>query len=301
MSRVLRTAVKIQQSGRQKHPTVLIAYHRISKTFDQLRHHPGLWQSVVDFEKDIQYITKSYTAVNIKSLLDNSTFQSSNAAKSHVIVTVDDGDMETSQNVVDICSKYDCPATFFVNSGYLQKSDNTKYHFPLLSRYYSDDEQYGEEITQLATRARITNNPTQYAQLCQRISVLAQELGGVDFDFVDYSFLESLDSELFSTCCHGRNHERFSMMSDCWQRQALEDDIAALNELASYTPIFAIPFGSSTDWNDATISISLALGLLPMLCGGDACYSSPMPVYNRGIADVVGAKYRIEAELTRII
>jgi len=203
-----------------------------------------------------------------------SIVQSSNAAKSHVIVTVDDGDMETSQNVVDICSKYDCPATFFVNSGYLQKSDNTKYHFPLLSRYYSDDEQYGEEITQLATRARITNNPTQYAQLCQRISVLAQELGGVDFDFVDYSFLESLDSELFSTCCHGRNHERFSMMSDCWQRQALEDDIAALNELASY---------------------------MPMLCGGDACYSSPMPVYNRGIADVVGAKYRIEAELTRII
>jgi peptidoglycan/xylan/chitin deacetylase (PgdA/CDA1 family) len=244
-------------------------WHQVTPVFDPLLHHKFTWTELKKFEIAIDYLASKFEVLPLQdaiSQLNRGTLRGPCAA-----LTFDDGDISMAEHVVPLLRKRNLPATFFINSAYLQ--GNRSYWFPILSYLCADNDasrraSFTDELKNKALRLRSTSDPTYYDEVRNRVERLGSFVPNLGSRLVSAEWLSRLDGDQFTIGAHGHEHQRFSMMPPEWQANNLRENIRVLSEFQAYRPIFAVPFGRPWDWTEQTIHIAREHALEVVLADG---------------------------------
>ena len=234
-------------------------YHQIATGFNAMEQSKGTFTDSTFFEEQMIWLKNNY---NIVKLHDGLQKMNDNSLEGqNVAITFDDGD-KSNIEAMDILKRHNIPATFFINSGYLNNKNAYWYN---IYNFIMHSPKYGylltQELEENVKLLRNTDDNEFYKIYSKKVESLF-ELIKEDFNlYLSLNNLEQMDSNLFDVGLHGYEHQRFSMMPEQWQRDSMLKDIEVLSQLKNYRPIFAIPFGRPGDWNKETIKIALELGL----------------------------------------
>ncbi|MBK6912266.1 MAG: polysaccharide deacetylase family protein [Ignavibacteriales bacterium] len=175
----------------------------------------------------------------------------------YAAITFDDGD-KTLYDIVPILTSYNLPATFFLNTAYL---NNESYGYQIIKYllHAEDGMVVPEFLLKNVNNIRNTLNRIEYKHFREIFRNFLKEFQPNLDLYINESFIEKLDQSLFHIGLHGHTHERYSMMNEEWQKLDLIKNIEILSSYNNYRPFFAIPYGKSIDWNMNTIKIALNL------------------------------------------
>ena len=248
---------------------IIFNWHQVTPLFDPLRHHRHTWTELKQFETQIDYLTAKFGILPLNDAigrLNRGVLRGSCAA-----LTFDDGDISIADNVVPLLRERNLPATFFINSAYLE--DRRSYWFPILS-YLCTVENSGlqgalpEDLKEKALHLRTTDDPIYYRAVRDRLEQLASLVPNLGSRLISAEWLADLDGVQFAIGAHGHEHQRFSMMPSEWQLDNLRENVRVLSQFKAYRPIFAVPFGRPWDWTAETIRIARGQGLEVVLSDG---------------------------------
>ena len=239
---------------------IILNYHQVSKKFDPQFNHQNIWLDAKLFEEQLKQLASNYCVLPLPVAIKK--LQNKEINQPTLALTFDDGDISVQHTIVPLLEKYKIPATFFINSAYL---DSNKSYWFVLDYYIQNNHELRKKITPKYTEAinniRRTDSPKKYREYRAIIESL-QDLIPNDVRFhVSYDFLENLNPDLFSVGLHGHEHQRYSMMSNNWKKENLIKNIAILKNLPTYFNGFAIPFGSPIDWDASSVEIAKELNL----------------------------------------
>jgi peptidoglycan/xylan/chitin deacetylase (PgdA/CDA1 family) len=106
----------------RKKRTVILMYHRVFDLGDEEEFPFYLvGPDTKMFERQIEYLTKRYNLLN----LDEFAYlyqEEKDIPPNTVIITIDDGYIDCYNNIFPILKKYNCPATMFLSTGYVNSN-----------------------------------------------------------------------------------------------------------------------------------------------------------------------------------
>jgi peptidoglycan/xylan/chitin deacetylase (PgdA/CDA1 family) len=277
---------------RLRHSDFLFVFnwHQISPNFDSSRHHEYTWTRFEDFKVEVDYLRAEFQILPLYEAIDR--FKRRCLHGPCVSLTFDDGDISMAEHVLPYMHQHNMPATFFINSAYLD--GKRTYWFPVLA-YFSANEDARRQanlpdgLLEKVLQLRRTNDVSFYNEVRSCVEQFASFIPNLGSRLVSTEWLTSLDGEQFTIGAHGHEHQRFSMMLADWQRNDLRENVRHLSQFRAYRPIFAVPFGREYDWTDETLKNASSLGLEVVLADGGVNIS-PGKVYRRIPAD--GKKLR---------
>jgi peptidoglycan/xylan/chitin deacetylase (PgdA/CDA1 family) len=263
--RWLRRLAAVPASLRNPNFLAVFNYHQVSPDFDPLRQHRWTWTPLAHFERQMRAIARHFRVLPLAAALEQiraGTLRGRCAA-----ITLDDGDLSLERWTIPLLRRLKMPATLFVNSGYW---DSQPVEWARIANYLANhpDPARRQALPEAHAELRNTSDPIRYREVRARVEALAPLIDAAERFVVRREFLASLEPELFAAGLHGREHQRFSMMSTDWQRDCLDDDLAALRELRGFVPLFAVPFGRPHDWDDTAATLAAERGLHLVLADG---------------------------------
>ncbi len=93
--------------------TAVLCYHRIGDV--PIDHGANLWTSEENFSRQISVMKQMATVISLPEWFDR--FENNNlGTKRYIIITFDDGYFDNFEKGLPILEKWNCPATFFINS-----------------------------------------------------------------------------------------------------------------------------------------------------------------------------------------
>ncbi len=233
---------------------VIFNWHQITPEFDPIRHHKYTWTPLDLFNSTVEALASEFEILPLHKAIDQIARGSLRGPCA--ALTFDDGDASVAEYVAPILHRHQLPATFFINSAYLDGRGT--YWFPIVA-YLSavaDAPSHLDLYDGLILKAqqlRLTKDPIFYNDVRRQIEQLAPLVPDGPSRLVSREWLASLDGDQFSIGAHGHEHQRFSLMSEEWQRRDLRENKEQLSQFKGFRPIFAIPFGRPWDWNEHTI------------------------------------------------
>ncbi|HEV2208398.1 MAG TPA: polysaccharide deacetylase family protein [Verrucomicrobiae bacterium] len=254
---------------------VVFNYHQVSPVFDPARHSVATWSSLVDFERAVEHLQSSYRFVRLSEGLR--LLQEGSLRGIVVALSFDDGDFSVAEHVVPFLTKRRVPASLFVNSAYIGSHECAPEH---ALNYWRNAPSCTPERRQRAAAIdlslmRRTASRESYWHVVDQI----RALGPPDVPLsVTLDFLRGLDESLFEVGLHGHEHFRFSMLDDGQRRRNLEENARILGTLATYRPIFALPYGRPFDWDRQTVRLCLEMGLDVCMADGGVARSGDLVV-----------------------
>jgi len=248
---------------------VVFNWHQVTPVFDPYLHHKYTWTRFEKFEKEVDYLVRKFQILPLHeaiSRLKRGCLQGPCAS-----LSFDDGDISIAEHVVPFLRQRGLPATFFINSAYLD--GRRSYWFPILSYLCAVEDAGGravlsDELKEKSLKLRLTNDPRCYNEVRTRIEELGSLVSNLGSRLVSAEWLSSLDGDQFAIGAHGHEHQRFSLMPAEWQRSDLRENVRVLTRFRGYRPIFAVPFGRPHDWTEETIHIARDEGLDIVLADG---------------------------------
>ncbi|NOZ34228.1 MAG: polysaccharide deacetylase family protein [Chlorobi bacterium] len=245
---------------------IILTYHQVSKVFNPQFNHKNVWLSADIFEEQLKQFKTKYKVLSLPEAIKR--LKQNKITETTFVLTFDDGDISVEHTIAPLLEKYKIPATFFINSAYL---DTNKSYWFVLDYYIQNDENLKQKITPEYKTAikniRRTDSSKDYQQYREIIENFQSEIPN-DIKFhVSFDFLKNLNKDLFTIGLHGHEHQRFPMMSDTWKTENLEKNINALKNLPVFYPAFAIPFGSPIDWDKKSLEIAKNYNLHFLLAG----------------------------------
>jgi len=282
---------------KRAHPDFLVVFnwHQITPSFDPLLHHEYTWSQLDDFERELSLLAAEFRVLPLHKgikLIERHELRGPCAA-----LTFDDGDVSMQEHVLPLLRKHGLPATFFINSAYLDGCGS--YWFPILNWLLLNPDAWRgnglpREFESHALKLRQTSDPMFYGEWRTRIEQLAPLVPNLGARLVSSDWLDSLDGDQFAIGAHGHEHERFSMMPKEWQLNDLTNNVKFLSKFRSYRPIFAVPFGRGQDWTEETLCIARDSGLDVVLADGGINVSTSykyrrIPSDSRKLAPLVSA------------
>jgi peptidoglycan/xylan/chitin deacetylase (PgdA/CDA1 family) len=248
---------------------VVFNWHQVTPLFEPLCHHEYTWTQLEDFEAEVDYLIREFDVMPLHEAIrrfDRGALRGPCAA-----LTFDDGDASMAKYVVPALRQRDLPATFFINSAYLDCKRS--YWFPILSYLCNVEDKnlqaiLPQRLKDEALQLRTTNDPSFYNAVRKRIEELASWVPNLESRLITTRWLADLDGDQFAIGAHGHEHQRFSMMSAEWQHNDLRENVRVLSQFQAYRPVFAVPFGRPSDWTNQTIRIARQQGLEVVLANG---------------------------------
>jgi peptidoglycan/xylan/chitin deacetylase (PgdA/CDA1 family) len=248
---------------------VVFNWHQVTPVFDTYLHHKYTWTQFEKFEKEIDYLDAEFQILPLHEAITRLKLGSLRGRCA--ALSFDDGDISIAEHVVPLLRQRGLPATFFINSAYLD--GRRSYWFPILSYLRAVEDAEGrsvlpDDLEEKALKLRLTDDPRFYNEVRIRMEKLGSLVPNLDSRLVSAEWLSSLDDRQFAIGAHGHEHQRFSMMPPEWQRNDLRENVQALMHFRGYQPIFAVPFGRGHDWTEETIRIAREQGLDIVLADG---------------------------------
>lgn len=268
----LRTAFHALRAfaWRRNHRDFLIVFnwHQVTSLFDPLCHHKYTWTQLNDFKTEIDHLTADFEILPLHDAIYR--LNCGNLRGSCAALTFDDGDISIADYVVPLLRERNLPATFFINSAYLE--GHRSYWFPILSYLCTVESEssavLSAEIKQKASRLRSTDDPIFYGAVRDDIECLASFVPNLGSRLISAEWLAKLDGDQFAIGAHGHEHQRYSMMTPEWQLNDLRENVKILSQFRGYRPVFAVPFGRPWDWTTQTIRVARDQGLQVVLADG---------------------------------
>lgn len=252
-----------------KDKLLVFNFHQSTPVFNPKIHGQYTWTSLDLLEKNIVFLKQNFLILPIKKAID--LLKSGKIKGTCISVTFDDGDLSLQDHIVPLFEKYQFAASFYINSLYLQGKAKG-YWFNIYNSLASGNEDQKSiltnDIKDIASKLRNTTDQGFYREGRAKIEKLQEYLDQDNNFYVSRSFLENLNSELFSIGLHGHEHQRFSMMPADWQKKDLEINIEHLSKFKSYIPVFALPFGKLHDWEPTILTICKQLELEVLFANG---------------------------------
>jgi peptidoglycan/xylan/chitin deacetylase (PgdA/CDA1 family) len=254
---------------------VVLNYHQVSPVFDPAIHFAGTWTSLVDFERAVEHLQRSYRIVRLSEGLRR--LQEGTLRGIVVALSFDDGHHSVAEHVIPFLTQRRIPASLFINSSYLGSRECSPEHawnYWLNAPSSTPERRRRAAAIDLSLMRRTTSRDT-YWRLVDQI----RALGSPDVPLsVTMDFLRGLDESLFEVGLHGHEHLRFSMLDEDLRRRNLEENARILGTLATYRPVFALPYGRPFDWDRETVRLCLQMGLEVCLADGGVSRSGDLMV-----------------------
>jgi len=280
----------------QKDFLAVFNWHQVTPTFDSLVHHKYTWTPLERFKREVDYAVRKFQVLPLHeaiSRLKNGSLRGRCAS-----FNFDDGDISIAEHVVPFLRQRGLPATFFINSAYLD--GKLTYWFPILN-YFEATQGAGvslpHDLKENASGLRKTADPVFYNEVRTKIEEFASLIPNLGARLVSANWLSTLDGDQFAIGAHGHEHQRFSLMPTDWQRNDLRDNQRVLRDFRGYRPIFAVPFGRPTDWTTDTVRIACAEGLDVVLADGGINVTAAdsyrrIPSDDKALAPLIAAGWR---------
>ncbi|ABR43948.1 polysaccharide deacetylase family protein [Parabacteroides distasonis] len=245
-----------------KHSVTIFNFHQVSAAFDPKRHLTTTWTSLDKFIKAMRYLSNRYEFI---SLSEAQACLKNTLDKNYAVLTFDDGDSSLLE-VMPILKKMQIPATFFINTDYL---DDAQYSWVDALTYYKQNKiDAPQEVIKGLNLLRNTVNVNEYNKYRTIVEEYYNSFGLNLSKYLTTAQLFGINDTLFSIGLHGAEHERFGMMSREWNEQNIKRNYTILKEHPNYVPVIAFPFGKPNDWNNDAVSIALNLNLSIVLHNG---------------------------------
>ena len=248
---------------KRKNKLIIFVYHGV---FDNFNPQLDVGMPKKTFVDQISQLTKRFNIVPLHDTLVK--LEAGEPIGECVALTFDDGDISGKTHITPILERFQCPATFFINTCHLEHPQ--KLSVGRVKRYlrHSPDAELRNLVTSLPQnilrQLLYTKNPTFYNEKRKQIEDLAIHIPNEQQLLLDMDDLSALDSNLFHIGLHGHEHLRFSMMDYNWQHNAIKKNMDILQQLDNFRPLFAMPYGNPKDYNQDTIQICTKYGI-PML------------------------------------
>lgn len=113
----------------QRKKLIVIYYHRVLKSeeFSDVKV-KNIVVNIKSFEEQIKFISERYNAVSEKDII-SAVERRGKMPEFPIWITFDDGYKDNYTNAFPILKKYSIPATFFVTTGYVNKTATPEVHF----------------------------------------------------------------------------------------------------------------------------------------------------------------------------
>ncbi len=236
---------------------VIFNWHQITPIFDPYIHHKYTWTHLKKFKKEVDYLVREFQIIPLHEAIGR--LKRGCLHGPCASLSFDDGDISIAQHVVPYLRQRGLPATFFINSAYLD--GRCTYWFPILSYLCAVEDAGGPAILsghlrERALKLRLTADARYYNEVRTEIEKFASLVTNLSSRLVSADWLSGLDGDQFSIGAHGHEHQRFSLMPVRWQQNDLRKNVEALARFRGYRPIFAVPFGRPHDWSEETIHVA---------------------------------------------
>lgn len=278
---------------RKKNFLAIFNYHQATSAFDAILNNKGTWTQLTYLERQLLYLKKNFALISLFEGIRK--LESNELSGFCAAISFDDGDISTEKDVYPLLKKHNIPATFFINSAYL---DQGKVSLEYMISYLQNSEKSNPLAANNFNMHEVytTNDPANYKRLCKEINELYGNSNPKAPLYVSRDFLKNLDERLVAIGLHGHEHYRFSMMPHDWQVASIEENIAQLSQYKSYRPIFAIPYGKPSDWKVQLVKLCLDKQLHIVGCNGGINLNKNV-IYSRIPADSKNLKRLFQREI----
>jgi peptidoglycan/xylan/chitin deacetylase (PgdA/CDA1 family) len=214
-----------------------------------------------NFEKHIRFIVSNFECISIKNL-----FTSTTPGKIRVLITLDDGYKGNYEYAFPILKKYQCPATVFITTGFINRTS-----FPWRAGLHYLLHIHGKEtvINKLkAFNIEIPDNQDLLKWTKEQFSVnlynaiqsiieKEPEAKILLDSFLSWEQIKIMQqSGLISFGLHGVTHQIMSKLSSTEQLPEIVNGIESFRTKLNIAPDgFAYPFGGKEHFNQDTIDI----------------------------------------------
>lgn len=228
-----------------KKPIIILVWHQVSEEFKEGFHNKLDWTSLNDLEKSIRYLQrKKFNFISLKQAYDI-LYKSKKRKHRYVVITFDDG-YSTIKDIIPLLEKYCIPATFFINTAYL---DGRSVKWPDIENFIvfaSGQENIHEHLKPDIEKIKKTSNPEKYNSLRKIIEESYSVLNNKNQIYITKKELFEIENPLFSIGLHGHEHEHHARMPAEWGKQNIYKNYDILRDHPNFIPFIAFPFGSYT-------------------------------------------------------
>ncbi len=265
----------------------ILLYHRI------IKNEYDFWKlniSPEKFETHIKYISENYNVLR----MDEKWVGKVDPNKKYIVITFDDGYVDNYKNALPILEKYNVPATVFVGTALIGKSNNYWWdeleQIILLNEYVGIFTLDGEVIDictkvdreKLCIRLRNKLKTMNYTEIVSFIDSMKKQLelrveSSSDIRCMNKNEIrEMIDSGLISIGGHTRGH--LSLGADKTIETIKSEVSGAKKELEDYiqkkVSVFAYPFGGEDDKSAIAEEIIRESGFYRSVCVKDGNVSA---------------------------
>jgi len=230
---------------------VLPLYHAISEQPSPFVKHVGVWRSVEQFQADLDFLLKHYEPVSLNQLKEHKETK-----KTPLHLTFDDGLKECFEYVAPILEAKGIPATFFVNSAFVDnKALFFRYKASLLLERMKEEETIAESLHEWKqNQGTDTSGPSYLLNIRYHQSHLLDDLAewlGIRFAdeleaqpcYMSKEELAILQNKGFTIGAHSIDHPRYDALPLEEQlRQTLESLSYVQQHFSPECATFAFPF-----------------------------------------------------------
>ena len=252
---------------KRKNKLIIFIYHGVSDNLN-----PRLDQGMPKeaFIDQISQLTKRFNIVPLYDTLVK--LEAGEPIGECAALTFDDGDISVKTHIAPILEQFQCPATFFINSSYLERPQKLPVGKVIRHLRHSSDAELRNLVANfprnILKQLQITKDPVFYNEKRKQIENLSIHIPNEQQLFLSMDDLLALDTNLFHIGLHGHEHLRFSMMDYSWQHNAIKKNMDILKQLDNFRPLFAVPYGKQVDYNQDTIQICTKYGIPILTTGG---------------------------------
>jgi peptidoglycan/xylan/chitin deacetylase (PgdA/CDA1 family) len=261
--------LQLQLTRRKNHPNIKIFnFHQVSDKFNDLYHARGTYTSTSGFKSQIKSIKKKYSLISLQDAVNQINENKIN--DNYACVTIDDGDSSII-NAADILFDLKVPATFFINSAYLENQETSWYRIvSFLENHPKYHKLLSDEIRFKSRLLRKTEDSKFYRDTTSEIYSLYTKIAGEYNGHTTRSHLQTISQHGFGIGPHGHRHERFNLFDKKWQLENIRKDCENLSVYKTYCNFFALPFGRYRDFNLDTQNAAFEAGVRMLLSTGGA-------------------------------
>ncbi len=247
--------------------TVFLNYHRVitdEEFQNNDRPSDDLIVSKSIFEKQIKYLKENFNVISINDI------DKDLGLKKKIVITFDDGYLDNFKNAFPILKKYNCPATIYIVTSFLDNKN-----FPWWLKIWQIIE-VNEYIFYDQKKIDISHNSLKskiYNFFCKKFFIMKSSEQKSFFtkitknldqtrlnrkdEFLSSNDLTKLDqSKLIEIGCHTHTHQNLKLLEDHELNDEINTSKLILEKiLKKKINHFSIPFGTKKSFSKKTINV----------------------------------------------
>lgn len=266
-ARVVRHALAARRGTariKDRPALIVLAYHEVTPDLDHPLQYSGTGIHPRDFHTHLTWCAARFAFVRLHEGI--ARLRAGTLDSTCVAVTFDDGHHSIADHAYPILKELSVPATLFLSAPFLDNRDHS-WLFKALYLFRSGEEKALRELfdcsepnllshLRRAARQHVYDHLDRLAGLFER-SVPEDKPAW----YISRGFLERDDGRLLDVANHSLHHYRLSWLHYAEQLSEIKQNHQALQRFPNVRPLFAVPFGSPSDWNDDTLRACAAMQL----------------------------------------